>query len=247
MPKKQTLLKAPTVEEHIAAKKEIQELRKQVKAAYKETNRVQKEKEKLVKSIKKRQFITKKKKPAYINITDRAVHHGYISKEDAQAVSKMYTIKINGRDCDLLHPDHMKFKSQLAKMSTKMSSAKKKIDDEYPELKRGNRTNGYLLGDYEKFGDAILKDHFVKQPPNTWQINWDWEAPPANLSIWCFGDEVVCKIEPSEGKPTPSEPRNRQEPSAPASACPPDATQELAPLLASLELAPPAVEEPQKA
>lgn len=141
------------VEESRAIRKEVAELKRQMKHM--------------------RTIVTSTDKTPY-KVSERLVDRGYISQEVMHKIFKQYLVINNGSRCLLSHPSFPKMRYMLQNLSKKMSNKKKQIDKEAPSILSTNRTNIYYASDYIRFGDNVIDTFMAEHPIDDWGIDWDW-------------------------------------------------------------------------
>jgi len=109
-----------------------------------------------------------------IKVSDRLVSLGFLTQQEKDNVLKMHPFLIHGRLTYCFHPDREKFIPRLSVISRKLSSHMRRIDAHYPPIQRGVRRNVYLLADYERFGDDIIRAYMIENPISSWGIEWHW-------------------------------------------------------------------------
>jgi hypothetical protein len=62
----------------------------------------------------------------------------------------------------------------MNRLSRRLSSQKKKIDNKYPDISRKYRSNSYTDWDYDRFGDDVIRKYFSEHPLATWGIDLSW-------------------------------------------------------------------------
>lgn len=115
------------------------------------------------------QYLNNEKNINQIKVSDRIILLGYIDKNTFKKLSKHHKL---GKFM-YYRIDWFVFQKHLTCISTKISSTKKKVDNKYPLIERKKRTNIYTEEDWTKFGDNIIKQYFINNPIENWDIDWN--------------------------------------------------------------------------
>lgn len=140
-----------------------------------EVRRLQEELEELRTRMANTQYIVDDEDTEYIKVSQRIVQLGLIPGGVVTDVLSVHYLDINNRECDVRHPDRLRFIRNLMTISKRLSRMKRIVDGVYPTIRRCDRCNVYTENDYQRFGDNIIQTYFTEHPFNTWGVDTQWQ------------------------------------------------------------------------
>ena len=128
----------------------------------------------LEEKINNLQYIEEKREDNPITIVSRVIHLGLLSRELVDSILRDTFVNINGRECNVEHPDKRTFISNLSSISRKLGIEKKNRYGTFPTISKKHRRNVYYERDYVSYGDDIIRLYFLLKPFIEWGIDIDW-------------------------------------------------------------------------